>query len=108
MDQHPAAVEGISYFGIVQYIGSARSEDWMAYYEHMFDFSFNPDEERFGILPKGKLMKIPCGQFLWQLIEPDPWMGADDAPESLKRIGFGVKDVAQAVKTLKANGVEFV
>jgi 4-hydroxyphenylpyruvate dioxygenase len=35
-------------------------------------------------------------------------MEADDAPESLKRIGFGVKDVAQAVKTLKANGVEFV
>jgi 4-hydroxyphenylpyruvate dioxygenase len=108
VDQHPGAVEGMSYFGVVQYIGAARSEDWMAYYEHMFDFSVIPDEERFGILPKGKLMKSPCGQFLWQLIEPDPWMEADDAPESLKRIGFGVKDVAQAVKTLKANGVEFV
>ena len=108
VDQQPAALEGMSYFGVVQYIGSARSEDWMAYYEHMFDFSVIPDDERFGILPKGKLMKSPCGQFLWQLIEPDPWMEADDAPESLKRIGFGVKDVAQAVKTLKANGVEFV
>ncbi len=53
-------------------------------------------------------MKSPCGQFLWQLIEPDPWMEVDEAPESLKRIGFGVKDVAKAVKTLKANGVEFV
>ena len=51
----------------------------------MFDFSVIPDDERFGILPKGKLMKSPCGQFLWQLIEPDPWMEADDAPESLKR-----------------------
>jgi 4-hydroxyphenylpyruvate dioxygenase len=108
VDQHPAAVADMSYFGVVQYIGAARSEDWLAYYEHMFDFSVIPDEERFGILPKGKLMKSPCGKFLWQLIEPDPWMEVDDAPESLKRIGFGVKDVAQAVKTLKSNGVEFV
>lgn len=108
VDQHPSAVADMSYFGVVQYIGAARSEDWLAYYEHMFDFSVIPDEERFGILPKGKLMKSPCGQFLWQLIEPDPWMEVDDSPESLKRIGFGVKDVAQAVKMLKANGVEFV
>jgi 4-hydroxyphenylpyruvate dioxygenase len=35
-------------------------------------------------------------------------MEADDAPESLKRIGFGVKDVGQAVATLKTNGVECV
>jgi 4-hydroxyphenylpyruvate dioxygenase len=108
VDQNPAAVEGMSYFGLVQYIGAARSEDWMAYYENMFDFSVIPDEERFGILPKGKLMKSPCGKFLWQLIEPDPWMEGDESPESLKRIGFGVKDVAKAVQTLKSNGVEFV
>jgi 4-hydroxyphenylpyruvate dioxygenase len=108
VDQQPDALAGMSYFGLVQYVGSARSEDWLAYYEHMFDFTVIPDEERFGILPKGKLMKSPCSQFLWQLIEPDPWMEADDAPESLKRIGLGVKDVTQAVKTLKANGVEFV
>jgi 4-hydroxyphenylpyruvate dioxygenase len=81
VDQHPTAVADMSYFGVVQYIGAARSEDWLAYYEHMFDFSVIPDEERFGILPKGKLMKSPCGQFLWQLIEPDPWMEVDDAPE---------------------------
>jgi 4-hydroxyphenylpyruvate dioxygenase len=108
VDQQPDSVAGMSYFGLVQYIGSARSEDWLAYYEHMFDFTVIPDEKRFGILPKGKLMKSPCGQFLWQLIEPDPWMEADETPESLKRIGFGVKDVAHAVKTLKTNGVEFV
>ena len=103
VDQNPAAVEGMSYFGLVQYIGSARSEDWMAYYEHMFDFSVIPDEERFGILPKGKLMKSPCGTFLWQLIEPEPWMDADDSPECLQRIGFGVPDVGQAVTALKAS-----
>jgi len=99
---------GMSYFGVVQYIGAARSADWQTYYEHMFDFSSIPDEERFGILPKGKLMKSPCGTFLWQLIEPDVWMDSDDSPECLQRIGFGVPNVAEAVSALKARGVEFV
>ncbi len=109
VDQHPPAVAGMSYFGVVQYIGAGRSSDWLTYFEHMFDFSSIPDEERFGILPKGKLMKSPCGSFLWQLVEPDPWMeSGDDSPECLQRLGLGVPDVAAAVKTLKAQGVEFV
>jgi len=64
VDPHPPALAGMWYFGVVQYIGAARSADWLSYYEHMFDFSVIPDEERFGILPKGKLMKSPCGQLL--------------------------------------------
>jgi len=108
VDPNPPAMTGMSYFGVVQYIGAARSADWHTYYEHMFDFSSIPDEERFGILPKGKLMKSPCGTFLWQLIEPDVWMDSDDTPECLQRIGFGVPSVAEAVATLKACGVEFV
>jgi len=109
VDQHPSAVAGMSYFGVVQYIGAGRSSDWLTYFEHMFDFASIPDEERFGILPKGKLMKSPCGSFLWQLVEPDPWMeSGDDSPECLQRIGLGVPDVAAAVKALKAQGVEFV
>ena len=75
----------------------------------MVDCVSIPDEERFGILPKGKLMKSPCGSFLWQLIEPEPWMeSGDEGPECLQRIGFGVSDVSEAVKALKAHGVEFV
>ena len=109
VDQHPPALAGMSYFGVVQYIGAGRSSDWMTYFENMFDFSSIPDEERFGILPKGKLMKSPCGSFLWQLVEPDPWMeSGDDSPECLQRIGLGVPDVAAAVTALKARGVEFV
>jgi 4-hydroxyphenylpyruvate dioxygenase len=109
VDQRPPAVAGMSYFGVVQYIGAGRSSEWMTYFEHMFDFNSIPDEERFGILPKGKLMKSPCGSFLWQLVEPDPWMeSGDDSPECLQRIGFGVPDVAAAVAALKARGVEFV
>ena len=108
VDPHPPALAGMGYFGVVQYIGAARSADWQTYYEHMFDFSSIPDEERFGILPKGKLMKSPCGTFLWQLVEPDIWMDGDDSPECLQRIGFGVPNVAEAVAALKARGVEFV
>ena len=109
VDQHPPALAGMRYFGLVQYIGAGRSSDWLTYFEHMFDFTSIPDEERFGILPKGKLMKSPCGSFLWQLVEPDPWMeSGDNSPECLQRIGFGVPDVAAAVTALKAQGVEFV
>jgi 4-hydroxyphenylpyruvate dioxygenase len=109
VDQHPAALGDMNYFGVVQYIGAQRSAEWMAYFEHMFDFTIVPDDQRFGILPKGHLLQSPCGQFLWQLIEPDPWMEDDnDAPESLHRIGLGVKDVGAMVQQLKARGIEFV
>ena len=112
VDPHPPALAGMGYFGVVQYIGYRRSTDWITYLERMFDFELLPDEERFGILPKGKLMRSPCGGFLWQLIEPDPGLDADlDAdprPECLQRIGLGTPDVGQAVELLKAQGVEFV
>lgn len=108
VDPHPPALAGLGYFGVVQYIGCDRAADWIAYYEHMFDFRLLPDEERFGILPKGKLMRSPCGRFLWQLIEPDAGLEHDATPECLQRIGFGTPDVGAAVAALKARGVEFV
>jgi len=108
VDQHPKSIADMSYFGVVQYIGAGRSADWLAYFENIFDFTFVPDDKRFGILPKGKLMKSPCGRFLWQLIEPEPWMDGDELPESLQRVGLGVADVGAAVKMLKGQGVEFV
>lgn len=109
VDPHPPALEGMHYFGVVQYIGAERAPDWMTYYEHMFDFSAIPPEQRFGILPKGSLMSSPCGTFLWQLVEPEPWQEeSDNSPERLQRIGLGVPDVPRAVATLKGRGVEFV
>lgn len=108
VDPRPPALAALTYFGVVQYIGADRSADWMAYYEQMFDFSLIPDAQRFGILPKGTLMRSPCGGFLWQLIEPDPMMDEDEAPECLQRLGLGVPDVNAAVSLLKARGVEFV
>ena len=108
VDPAPPALAGMSYFGLVQYIGAGRSADWVSYFERMFDFNLIPDEERFGILPKGTLMRSPCGQFLWQLIEPDPMMDVTESTECLQRLGIGVPDVNAAVALLKARGVEFV
>ena len=102
------ALAGLGYFGVVQYIGRGRSADWITYFERMFDFHLLPDAQRFGILPKGKLMRSPCKRFLWQLIEPDPGLEWDDMPERLQRIGLGTTDVPAAVQALRQRGVEFV
>lgn len=110
-DPHPPALAGMDFFGVVQYVGLGRSAEWMAYFEHMFDFVPMADSERFGILPKGRLMRSPGGHFLWQLVEPDPALEPDwgeTQTECLQRIGLGVTDVAQAVAVLRARGVEFV
>lgn len=108
-DPAPAPLVPMSYFGVVQYVGEARSADWSAYYENLFGFSAIPDDERFGILPKGHLLRSPCGTFLWQLIEPEPWMEElDQSQECLQRLGIGVTDVPRAVSLLKARGVAFV
>ena len=108
VDPLPPALAGMRYFGLVQYIGAARSADWVSYFERMFDFNLIPDEQRFGILPKGTLMQSPCGGFLWQLVEPDPLMDVTESTECLQRLGIGVPDVNAAVSLLKARGVEFV
>lgn len=108
VESQPTALGSMEFFGIVQYIGVGRSSDWLAYYEHLFGFNEIPDEERFGILPKGKLMRSACGRFLWQLVEPDPGMDDDSSPECLQRLGLGVPDVSNAVAILRSRGVEFV
>jgi 4-hydroxyphenylpyruvate dioxygenase len=109
----PPALAGMRYFGMVQYVGAARGMDWSVYYERMFGFVPIPDEERFGIMPKGTLMRSPGfaneSSFLWQLVEP--FAGADDeelVQESLQRIGIGAPDVPTAVAALSARGVSFV
>jgi 4-hydroxyphenylpyruvate dioxygenase len=108
VDPKPPALADMSYFGVVQYIGFDRSADWIAFYEQLLGFQAIPDEQRYGILPRGKLMRSPCQQFLWQLVEPDPRVEQRDTRETLQRIGLGVPDVPKAVAMLKARGIEFV
>ncbi|WP_442763940.1 4-hydroxyphenylpyruvate dioxygenase [Malikia spinosa] len=110
VDQRPAATAGIHFFGIVQYIGPERSYDWIEFYRELIGAELIPDEQRFGIMPKGKLLRTPAleadQRFMIQLIEPD--LNVLDADERLQRIGLGVPDVPAAVQALRALGVEFV
>ncbi|TFY99880.1 VOC family protein [Ramlibacter rhizophilus] len=107
VDPHPPAIAGERWFGVVQYIASGRSAEWMAFYEQLFGFGDIPDDQRFGVMPAGKLMRSPCGSFMWQLIEPAS-PDADDGRESLQRVGIGAADVPAAVAQLRGRGVQFV
>jgi len=114
--EHTPLLNGMNWFGVVQYIGSGRSQDWQVYLQRMFNFELLPDQKRFGIMPKGHILRSPCGQFFWQIIEPDPgleWEPNHGEPngqphEYLQRLGIGVTDVPQAVRVLQQRGVEFV
>jgi 4-hydroxyphenylpyruvate dioxygenase len=108
VDPHPAALAGMQLFGIVQYIGTERMEDWTEFYTRLFAFQLLPDNERFGILPQGRVLRSPCGSFYLQLIGPDSDIGNVEGDELLQRVGFGVPDVPDAVAALRARGISFV
>src|SRR5438270_4282406 len=67
----PTPIEGLHFFGIVQYIGASRTADWVEFYSRLFGFVLIPDRVRFGILPKGHLLESPGHTFYLQLIEPE-------------------------------------
>lgn len=100
------ATAGLHWFGLVQYIGHGRSDDWAAFYRELFGMQPLPAERRFGILPAGRVLASPCGSFWLQLVEPAA--GADEPDEALQRVAFGAPDVPAAVQALAARGVPFV
>jgi 4-hydroxyphenylpyruvate dioxygenase len=108
VDPHPPALAGMHLFGVVQYIGNDRIEDWTEFYHELFGFEALPHGERFGILPKGRILRSPCHSFFLQLIEPEPGVLAVEEDERLQRIAFGTPNVPQAVEALRARGVEFI
>ena len=111
VDPHPPAIAGLHFFGIVQYIGNDRTEDWTEFYRELFGFEALPDEQRFGILPKGRILRSPCDPrvgFYLQLIEPEPTVLEVEDNERFQRIGLGTPDVLATVTELRARGVNFV
>ncbi len=107
VEREVPATAGLRWFGVVQYIGAERSADWTAWYESLFGFTRLPDEQRFGILPAGHVLRSPCGTFFLQLIEP----AIDDEfeqAERFERLAFGTPDVPAAVRALVARGMSFV
>ena len=108
VDPKPPALTGLHWFGVVQYIGNDRMEDWTEYYAELFGFKTLPDDKRYGILPKGRVLQSPCGSFYLQLIEPEPGILDVEGDESLQRIGLGTPDVLVTVAALRQRGVGFV
>jgi len=107
VDPAVPALSGLHWFGVVQYIGGGRADDWCAFYGSLFGFTALPDGERHGILPAGRVMRSPCGTFFLQLIEPEP-DGGSAREERLQRVAFGAPDVPAAVRALRQRGVDFV
>ncbi|MCX7258182.1 MAG: 4-hydroxyphenylpyruvate dioxygenase [Polaromonas sp.] len=111
VEQHPPAVAGLHFFGLVQYIGTDRADDWAEFYRELFGFVELPAEQRFGILPKGRILRSPCpaaSRFYLQLIEPDASVLEVESNECLQRIGLGSPDVLATVAELTRRGVEFI
>jgi 4-hydroxyphenylpyruvate dioxygenase len=111
VDQHPPAVAGLHFFGVVQYIGNDRTQDWAEFYSELFGFTEVPAGQRFGVLPKGRILQSPCpaqSRFYVQLIEPEAGVLDVEDDETLQRIALGTADVLATVTELGQRGVEFV
>jgi 4-hydroxyphenylpyruvate dioxygenase len=108
VDPNPPAIHGLNFFGLVQYVGVDRTEDWTEFYTQIFGFSVIPDDVRFGIMPRGLLLQSPCRKFYLQLIEPDGAAQFAPMEEHLQRIGFGTSDVIATTADLESRGIEFL
>jgi 4-hydroxyphenylpyruvate dioxygenase len=108
VDLNPPAIMGMHFFGIVQYVGVGRTEDWVEFYSQLFGFTAVPNTVRFGIMPMGLLLQSPCRKFMLQLIEPDGVARYAHLEEHLQRIGLGTPDVIGAAAELEKRGIEFL
>ncbi len=108
VDPHPPAVAGLHWFGIVQYVGADRTDDWVAFYSQIMGFRPLPHEVRFGIMPRGLLLESPCRKFFLQLIEPEETARFAPMEEHLQRVGLGAPDVPAAIAALEKRGIEFL
>ena len=110
VDQKPPALAGLHWFGIVQYIGNDRMQDWTAFYSMLFGFAVLPDDQRFGVMPKGRVLVgpgSPASRFYVQLIEPEPGILDAKGTEWIARIGLGTPDPRACVALLRERGMAF-
>ena len=106
VDPRPPALAGLHWFGIVQYVGLERTEDWVAFYGSIFGFQVMGEDRETGVLPSGCVLRSPEGSLHLQLVEPAGDMV--DSEEWLQRVAFGAADVPAAAAALAARGVQFV
>lgn len=108
IDPNPPAIRGLHFFGLVQYVGVDRTRDWIEFYSRILGFTPIPDSVRYGIMPRGVVLRSPCRKFFLQLIEPEGAARYARLEEQLQRIGLGTPDVVPAVAELEKRGVEFL
>jgi 4-hydroxyphenylpyruvate dioxygenase len=106
VDPHPLALAGMRWFGIVQYIGAERTNDWVAFYQSLFGFTELGADRSTGVLPSGCVLASPDGSLQLQLIEPPADL--DDGMERLHRLALAAADVPAAAAALRERGVSFV
>jgi 4-hydroxyphenylpyruvate dioxygenase len=106
VDPKPPALAGLHWYGIVQYIGLERTEDWVEFWRTLFGFEVMGEDREAGVLPKGCILRSPDRSLHLQLIEPEAI--AQDGQEWLQRVAFGAPDVPAAAAALRARGVQFV
>jgi 4-hydroxyphenylpyruvate dioxygenase len=74
VDQHPPAVAGIHFFGVVQYIGNGRSPDWIEFYRGAVRLR-DPRRAALRHPAQGRILRArpdPANAlFMLQLIEPE-------------------------------------
>lgn len=104
----PPAIEGLHFFGIVQYVAVGRSDDWVEFYSQIFGFLPIPDSVRFGIMPRGTLLQSPCKKYYLQLVQPEGAAQYAQMDEHLQRVGLGTPDVRRAAAALEARGIGFL
>lgn len=108
VDQHPPAIAGMHFFGLVQYVGPDRMEEWTDFYGQLLGFTPLPTGETFGVLPRGRLLRSPCECFYLQLVAPPEDVSYDlEWGERFMRLGIGTPDVLVAVRELQTRGVLF-
>jgi 4-hydroxyphenylpyruvate dioxygenase len=101
-----APVAGLHWFGLVQYVGPGRIEDWSEFYRGSSASPPFPTRSA-GILPKGRVLKSPGSPIYLQLVAPEPDVVMPHGSERLQRIGLGTRSVPEAVRALRERGVEF-
>jgi len=108
VERHPPALAGLHWFGIVQYIGAGRSAEWVHFYAELLGLQLLAADTPLGALPGGRVLQSPDARWHLQLVEPAGQGGGDGEDERLHRVALGTPEVATAVQTLAARGVEFV
>jgi 4-hydroxyphenylpyruvate dioxygenase len=104
----PPVIADLHFFGVVQAIRRGRTNEWIDFYQHLLAFQVLPEGLSFGVMPRGTLLRSPCGKFYMQLVEPPISSVEMDWDEELIRIGFGTSDVVAATRLLKERGMVFV